>query len=159
MKKRIKPVLVSVVVIAGVLVMLNLIIGPGFAQFRAELAFTLFRDGFEQAAQGEGIKPFGVLDVIPHDAQEYLIADEQTGYIRRGVDFQTSRWGFASQTSYFGIVYAAEDLPLGFQCIDLPFTSDGESWYWSEEQANGYGDNWQQIIKMDDHWYYYEMHF
>ena len=159
MKKRIKPVLIGTVVVVSILLMINLVIGPGFARFRAELVFNLFRDDFEQAAQGKNIKPFGVLDVIPHDAQEYLAADEQTGYIRESVEFQTGAWGLASQTSYFGIVYAAEDLPLGFQCVDLPFVPDGDSWYWSEEQGGGYGDNWQQVIKMDDHWYYYEMHF
>ena len=151
--------LIAVVVITGVLLLLNLVIGPGFAQFRAELAFNLFRNDFEQAAQGRDIKPFGVLDVISHDAQEFLIANYQTGYIRKGLDFQTSIWGFGSQTTYFGIVYAAEDLPLGFQCVDQPLVPDEEGWYWSEEQVNGHGDNWQRIMKLDDHWYYYEMHF
>ena len=151
--------MIGALVIAGVLLIINLVIGPGFARFRAELAFNLFRNGFEQAAQGGNIKPFGVLDVILHDAQEYPIADEQTGYIREGVDFQTGVWGIGSQTSYFGIVYTAEDLPLGFECVDLPLMLDGKSWYWSEKQTAGSGDNWQRILKFGDHWYYYEMHF
>lgn len=159
MQKRIKSALIAVVVIAGVLLMVNIIIGPGFARFRAELAFSLFRDDFDKAAQGGDVRPFGVWDVIPYEAQEYLAADEQAGYVREGVEFQTGAWGFGSQTSYFGIVYAPEDLPLGFQCVDLPLIPEGESWYWSEEQAGSSGDNWQRIIKEDDHWYYYEMHF
>ena len=138
---------------------LNFVIGSGFAQLRAELAFNLFRENFEQAAQGRDVKPFGVQNVTRYEPQEYLAANEQTSFIKEGVEFQTSSWGFASQTSYFGIVYTAEDLPLGFQCVDLPLISDGDSWYWHEDQVDGYGDNWQRITKLDDCWYYYEMHF
>lgn len=96
MKKKIKPVLIAAVVIVGVLFLLNLFIGPGFARFRAELAFDLFQKDFEQAAKDKDIIPFGMQEVIPHDAQEYLVADEQIGCIREGVEFRTGGWGIGS---------------------------------------------------------------
>lgn len=71
------------------------------------------------------------------------------------VEFITGGSGLGSATVYRGIYYSANDLPLGFQGMDVTYTADGAGWKWSESD----GDNWEYTERILDHWYWFEMHF
>lgn len=71
------------------------------------------------------------------------------------IQFQLSARGFGSQTSYYGVYYAYDDVPLAFQNGEQALTQTGENiWQWQAE-----GDNHGLTEKIRDHWYYYEAHF
>lgn len=73
------------------------------------------------------------------------------------VEFSLGSGGFASEMTYWGINYVPDDSNMvGFQ---------GRRWDHWKEHKNGRlyyepeGDNTCYVKKLDDCWYYYEMHF
>jgi len=71
------------------------------------------------------------------------------------VEFLVSASGFGSSTSYKGIYYSAQNIPLGFQGADVDFVPYENGWRWEQ---NG-GDNWQYTERIFENWFWFEIHF
>lgn len=56
---------------------------------------------------------------------------------------------------YSGFVYSADDIPIGFQGMDMTFETHKGGWIWEEPN----GDNWMYVERITDQWFWYEMHF
>lgn len=71
------------------------------------------------------------------------------------VEFLVSSFGFGSSISYKGIYYSVLDIPLGFQGVNVDFTTYEEGWIWREAD----GDNWQYTERIFENWFWFEAHF
>ncbi len=151
MKRRIKFLIIAAVLIAicGIL----LFVCPSRTLFKgqARVLFSLHRDRYEDAAiqvlnQGSssGIRtPPGTVDI------------DLYGTYSGCVEFYMGGFGLVPSGTYWGVIYATEDTPVGWGGLEVEYTWDGKGWYWQEED----GDNYSYVTKLDDHWYLYEMTF
>ena len=71
------------------------------------------------------------------------------------VDFTYEYRGFGSKTSYYGFYYSVDDTPRAFQAMNVSFELQGKGMKWNEENS----DNWCYVEKIQDNWYYFEIHF
>lgn len=71
------------------------------------------------------------------------------------VEFLVSSFGLGSAMSYKGIYYSALDIPLGFQGVNVDFTTYKDGWRWEESD----GDNWQYTERIFENWFWFEAHF
>jgi len=61
-------------------------------------------------------------------------------YVENGqVEFLISSFGFGPSVTYKGICYSVLDISLGFQGVNVDFTTYKDGWKWEEND----GDNWQ----------------
>ena len=151
MKKHWKGILAAVIVV--LLIVPQILFGSFgvFSPEHAKLVYSLNPEQFEIVAdrvleQGspEGIKP-------PNGVKDIDIYNTHYGC----VDFNMGGFGLVPSTIYWGVIYAAEDTPVGWGGLDVNYVRDGEGWYWQEENS----DNACYVIKLDSHWYLYEMRF
>lgn len=71
-------------------------------------------------------------------------------------DFTTGGWGLGASTRYWGIYYATDGGPAGFQGTDMELTEDAPGQFsWQEPD----GDNSYQTWELADGWYGYLMEF
>ena len=73
----------------------------------------------------------------------------------RTVEFLTKGSGLGPVTTYEGFYYSENDVPVGFQGVELDFIQDGDGWIWRE--ANG--DNCDQTERITEHWFWFKMSF
>ena len=73
----------------------------------------------------------------------------------RTVEFLTKGSGLGPVTTYEGFYYSENDVPVGFQGVELDFIQDGDGWIWRE--ANG--DNCDQTERISEHWFWFKMSF
>lgn len=73
----------------------------------------------------------------------------------RTVEFLTKGSGLGLVTTYEGFYYSENDVPVGFQGVELDFIQDGDGWIWRE--ANG--DNCDQTERITEHWFWFKMSF
>jgi len=151
LKKLVKGSLtVLIVLLLVTLLFLSGVLGS-FSPKHARLIYAANSGRFELAAsrvleQGgtSGIKrPNGVKDISLYTTRSGC------------VDFYMGGFGLVPSSTYWGVIYAMEDLPTGFQGLAVDFTREGEGWRWQEEN----GDNTCCVVKLADHWYWYEMSF
>lgn len=71
------------------------------------------------------------------------------------VEFISEASGLGSNTIYRGFYFSMNDAPLGFQGTNVSYIPNNRGWIWSESN----GDNWEYTEKIQDHWYWFEMHF
>ena len=71
------------------------------------------------------------------------------------VEFLTKGSGLGPVTTYEGFYYSENDVPVGFQGVELDFIQDGDGWIWRE--ANG--DNCDQTERITEHWFWFKMSF
>ena len=72
----------------------------------------------------------------------------------RTVEFLTKGSGLGPVTTYEGFYYSENDVPVGFQGVELDFIQDGDGWIW---EANG--DNCDQTERITEHWFWFKMSF
>ena len=71
-------------------------------------------------------------------------------------DFTTGGWGLGASTRYWGIYYATDGGPAGFQGTDMELTEDAPGQFsWQEPD----GDTSYQTWELADGWYGYLMDF
>ena len=151
MKRRVKFLLVAVALVAVCLLLLFVLPSRALTKGHAELLFELHRERFEEAASltiqqgsGSGVRtPPGVDDLDLH------------GTYSGCVEFSMGGFGLVPSSTYWGVIYATEDTPVGWGGLEMEYTWDGHGWRWREEN----GDNRSYVTKLDDHWYLYEMSF
>ena len=151
MKTRRKGILIAIaVLLVFVLCFLNGV--PGVVSVdHARLIYSVRSERFESVAnrvleQGsadEVAPPVGVKDLSYYATHSGC------------VDFEMGGFGLVPSSTYWGIVYTVEDVPVGWSGVDLDYNWDGNGWYWQEET----GDNHSYVTKLDDHWYLYQMWF
>lgn len=73
----------------------------------------------------------------------------------RTVEFLTKGSGLGPVTSYEGFYYSENDVPVGFQGVELDFIQDGDGWIWRESN----GDNCNQTERITEHWFWFKMSF
>ena len=73
----------------------------------------------------------------------------------RTVEFLTKGSGLGPVTTYEGFYYSENDVPVGFQGVELDFIQDGDGWIWRE--ANG--DNCDQTERITEHLFWFKMSF
>ena len=73
----------------------------------------------------------------------------------RTVEFLTKGSGLGPVTSYEGFYYSENDVPIGFQGVELDFIQDGDGWIWRESN----GDNCNQTERITEHWFWFKMSF
>lgn len=73
----------------------------------------------------------------------------------RQVDFTTSYIGFGSSAHVKGFYYSKDDVPRGYQGVDLTFEEYEKGLKWEQED----GDNWCYVEKICDGWYYFDVSF
>ena len=73
----------------------------------------------------------------------------------RTVEFLTKGSGLGPVTTYEGFYYSENDVPVGFQGVELDFIQDGDGGIWRE--ANG--DNCDQTERITEHWFWFKMSF
>ena len=73
----------------------------------------------------------------------------------RTVEFLTKGSGLGPVTTYEGFYYSENDVPVGFQGVELDFIQDGDGWIWRE--ANG--DNCDQTERITEHWFWFKLSF
>lgn len=105
-----------------------------------------------------------LLDTDPaqlRDYHGYSAGDTYNGwkvtyYPQTGmVEFQTSAFGLVPSSTYSGFYYSPEDVPMGYQSVQVEFVESGDGWLWEEPER----DNRQYTEKIEDHWYWYEVSF
>ncbi|MDO5400908.1 MAG: hypothetical protein Q4F17_08005 [Eubacteriales bacterium] len=61
----------------------------------------------------------------------------------------------ARGSTYYGVYYSHDDVPLAFQNTSVKLTQNGHAyWVWTAE-----GDNHGATQRLREHWYYFEAHF
>lgn len=70
-------------------------------------------------------------------------------------EFIVKRWGIVPDAAYQGFYFSPEDRPIGFQSSDIDLVTTEDGWFWEEKG----GDNWQQIERIVERWYWVEAHF
>lgn len=73
----------------------------------------------------------------------------------RTVEFLTKGSGLGPVTTYEGFYYSENDVPVGFQGVELNFIQDGDGWIWRESN----GDNCNQTERITEHWFWFKMSF
>ena len=73
----------------------------------------------------------------------------------RTVEFLTKGSGLGPVTTYEGFYYSENDVPIGFQGVELDFIQDGDGWIWRESN----GDNCNQTERITEHWFWFKMSF
>lgn len=73
----------------------------------------------------------------------------------RTVEFLTKGSGLGPVTTYEGFYYSENDVPVGFQGVELDFIQDGDGWIWRESN----GDNCNQTERITEHWFWFKMSF
>ena len=73
----------------------------------------------------------------------------------RTVEFLTKGSGLGPVTTYEGFYYSENDVPVGFQGVELDFIQDGDGWIWREPN----GDNCNQTERITEHWFWFKMSF
>lgn len=73
----------------------------------------------------------------------------------RQVDFTSSYLGFGSSAHVKGFYYSKDDVPRGWQGVELTFKKKEKGLLWEQED----GDNWCYVEKICDNWYYFEVSF
>ncbi len=151
MKRRVRFLLVAAALIVVCLILLFILPSRALTKGHAELLFDFHRGHFEEAAslalqQGScsGIQtPPGVDNM------------DLYGTYSGCVEFCMGGFGLSPSSTYWGMIYTTEDVPVGWGGLELEYTWDGKGWSWQEEN----GDNRSYVTKLDDHWYLYEMSF
>ncbi len=68
-------------------------------------------------------------------------------------------WFERTHGAYTGLIYSADGEPKGFQGAEMTFYRFGSAgvsrYLWAEEN----GDNWMMLERIDEHWFWYKMHF
>lgn len=64
---------------------------------------------------------------------------------------------FFEQTGsrYTGVIFSADNVPVGFQGTFAEFEKHGDGWLWKDANS----DNWMYVEQITEQWYWYEMHF
>lgn len=71
------------------------------------------------------------------------------------IQFDVKKGGFGTSTTYEGFYYSLEDIPRGFQGVDIEFQCNGVGWEWHDSN----NDNSAYTEQIIDNWYWFEMHF
>lgn len=106
--------------------------------------FKTVADRIMEQGSTDGIRP-------PNGVKDMDLYDTHSGCL----EFYMGGFGLVPSSTYWGVIYTAEDTPVGWGGLDVDYTWDGTGWYWQEED----GDNYSYVTKLDDHWYLYEMTF
>lgn len=102
-------------------------------------------------------------------AAEYVLKNQDADDIKAGknvyisyrdgkspiVEFTTSSFGLVPSTTYKGIYYSSDGIPVPFQNYDIPLTKTENGWSWTDTE----GGNWGTTEHIEDNWYTFEAHF
>lgn len=140
---------------AGVLLLLALCLAPPRLKERnakeAETVFYENREAFEASA-AQILEAHGIVD---RDME--VPGAERISYWNGEhpmIEFDISGFGLGPATSYYGIYYSVDGVPLPYQNIDVLLTQNGEVWEWRAA-----GDNHGATRHIEGNWYSFEAHF
>ena len=152
MKKNWKGILSAIIIIFLLITPLFLFGSIGtFSPSHAKLVYTMNAMRFRNAAE-QVLEQGGADDIkLPSGVKKLDFYHTNSG----SVDFYMGGFGLAPSTVYWGVVYTTEDAPMGWGGLEVDYIRDGEGWLWQEENS----DNVCYVIKLDSHWYLYEMRF
>ena len=71
------------------------------------------------------------------------------------VEFLTNSFGIGPATTYEGFYYSENDIPIGFQGVNLNFIQNENGWTWQEAD----GDNYEQTERIIAHWFWFKISF
>ena len=71
------------------------------------------------------------------------------------VEFLTNSFGIGPATTYEGFYYNENDIPIGFQGVNLNFIQNENGWTWQEAD----GDNYEQTERIIAHWFWFKISF
>lgn len=148
MKKWRKAVLIAILVMAA-------LCAWRFAHSpeSAAAAFRWGRADFERAAAQALAAGSGEEVKLPAGVHRIAVEPDPTGR-ENCVEFEMGGAGMGSSTAYWGVTFSRGG-SVGLDGVALDYVPHGGGWLWEESG----GDNWSRVIRLEENWYLYEMHF
>ena len=137
--------------LTGAAVLLAAALAVCFApKLRTQAFVALYHDEIEAGIAADGSVP---ADDVTLFGYRSVNTWERDG--NRMTEFVIGTRGLVANSCFFGCFYSPNDVPAGFQNVDVELVSDGEDrWTWQGE-----GDNCGSVEKLRDKWYYFEAKF
>lgn len=136
--------------IAAIVLLAVVLLVPTVPMLKTQMFVALYHNEIEEGIATDGSVP---ADDVTLFGYRSVNTWERDG--NRMTEFLIGTRGLVANSCFFGCFYSPNDVPAGFQNVDVELVSDGEGrWTWQGE-----GDNCGSVEKLRDKWYYFEAKF